>query len=82
MTTFNFSSIINTTISFNPASDFLSFNTGFNAASLSLTQAGGNLVVTCNGSSAQLSNLTSSQLLDSNLLFTDGSFFLRDTVGN
>ena len=82
MTAFSFTSIIDTTVPFNPANDSLNFSSGYNATSLSLTQSGSNLVVTCNGSSAQLANLTYSQLLDSNLVFADGSLFLRDTAGN
>jgi len=78
----NFSAIANTTIAFDPSKDTLLFDYGYNAASLSLTQAGANLMVTCNGTSAQLANLNYSQLLDSNLVFEDGSLFLRDTAGD
>ena len=78
MTTYNFSDG-STVTSFVVASDKLSFASEISAASVTFTQAGLNLKITAGAQVTTINNLTTAQLLSSNLLFIDGSLYLAGT---
>ena len=73
MAIYTFSSVLGTTILFDPLNDTLVFAAGVNAADLRLSQSGADTLVTLNGSSVRLATINVSGLVDSNFSFADGS---------
>ena|GEM_PF-1048450 len=83
MTTYSFTAVAGTAITFDRDADVLAFAAGFSAASLDFVQSGANLVVSSGGLSITLRNTTlgSNGVRTQNFSFADGSVLRIDTAG-
>jgi prepilin-type processing-associated H-X9-DG protein len=76
MTTFRFSRVRGTSVAFRPNNDVLNFDIG-SAANLSVTAAGGNLILRLGNDSVTLLNVSQiGSLSTRNVSFADGSVLL------
>ena len=76
MTTFNFSQVKGTSVSFRPTADILSFDVG-SAADIGITVSGSNLILSLGNDSVTLRNVSQrGSLTTTNIKFADGSLLL------
>lgn len=73
MTTFTFSEQAGESIEFDATSDILSITGSVSAASLTLVESNGNLIVTAGSTAVTLQDTEIKQLTTSNIVFADGS---------
>src|SRR5262245_5055013 len=81
MSTIQFSTVVGTTIAFDPLTDTLLFDLG-SAAGLQLSQSGADVVVSLNGTEVRLASLSLASLAEPNLSFVDGSVVRIGAAGN